>query len=87
MLFIRLKINFNHFKNDCPADTPVVCGKCSGNHDTRSCTSHTVKCHNCDKLKYSETDHETLYYKCRAYVEAQKKLESTINYYKNNPKN
>ena len=78
---------FNHWKNDCPAEAPTVCGKCSGEHDTNTCTSDTVKCHNCAKANYPDTAHETFYYKCRAYVDAQKKLESTINYYKNNQKN
>jgi hypothetical protein len=78
---------FNHWQKDCPVEVTVVCAKCSGNHDTRACDSDTVKCHNCAKLNYSDTSHEASYYKCRAYVEAQRKLESTINYYKSNPKN
>ena len=78
---------FNHWKEDCPRSSPVVCGKCSGEHDTQSCTSDVIKCANCTKHNYTDTNHEASYYKCRAYVEAQEKLKSTINYYKNNPKN
>jgi hypothetical protein len=78
---------FNHFKDACPADNPVICGKCGEEHETQSCTSDTIKCYNCSKAKYPDTNHKTSYYKCKAYVEAQKRLESTINYYSNKTKN
>ena len=78
---------YNHYMDACPQSNPVVCGKCSENHETQSCTSATIKCHNCAKAKYDDTNHETSYYKCKAYTEAQKKLESTINYYSNRQKN
>jgi ribosome-associated translation inhibitor RaiA len=77
----------NHWKDDCPADNQVVCGKCSGEHETKNCTSEVIRCYNCVQAKHRDTNHETSFYKCTAYIEAQKKLESTINYYKNNPKN
>ena len=77
----------NHWKEDCPHSTPVVCGNCSGDHETQSCTSDDVKCANCAKHSYTDTNHQTSYYKCRVYVEAQEKLKSTINYYINNSKN
>ena len=79
--------SLNHWKENCPRSTPAVCGKCSGDHETRDCTSDVIKCANCAKHKFSDTGHETSYYKCRAYVEAQDKLRSTINYYRNKPKN
>jgi hypothetical protein len=76
-----------HWVADCPEGSPAVCGKCSGNHETKNCTSDVARCHNCVQAKHRDTNHETSYYKCTAYMEAQKKLESTINYYKDNPKN
>ena len=79
--------SFKHWKESCPRTTPVVCGKCSGNHETRLCTSDVVKCANCASHKFPDTAHETSYYKCRAYTEAQDKLRSTIPYYRNKPKN
>ena len=79
--------SFNHWKDHCPGSTLVVCGKCSGNHDTRGCTPDVIKCANCVKHNYTDTNHETSYYKCRAYVEAQEKLKLTINYYRNRSKN
>ena len=78
---------FHHYQRDCREENPVVCGKCAGAHDGLNCTADTLKCYNCSKLNYPETAHATSDYKCRAYVEAQKKLESTINYYKNHQKN
>ena len=77
----------NHWKEDCPQSSPVICGKCSEDHETQSCTSDVVKCANCAKHSYADTSHKTSYYKCRVYVEAQEKLKSTINYYRNNSKN
>lgn len=74
---------YNHWKNDCPADQPV-CGRCGDNHDTTSCNSGTLKCYNCAQAKYSDTNHETSSRECKTYKEAQSKLRSTINYYKNN---
>ena len=78
---------YNHWKDKCSEDTPVVCGKCSGNHDTTSCDSDTLKCYNCVQAKYEDTNHETFSNTCKAYIDAQKRLESTINYYKNCTKN
>lgn len=77
---------FYHYKDACRADK-VVCGKCCGEHETKDCTSDTVKCYNCDQAKLTDTNHVTSHFNCPVYVEAQKKLESTINYYKDNPKN
>lgn len=36
---------FNHYSTNC--NRPEKCGKCSGAHDTRSCTSSILKCANC----------------------------------------
>ena len=76
---------FNHFKDSCPATNTVVCGNCAEGHDTETCTATNMKCYNCTKAKYTDTNHKTSYYKCKIYTEAQTKLESTINYYSNNP--
>ena len=78
---------YNHWKDKCADDTPVVCGKCCGNHETRSCQSEILKCYNCVQAKFEDTNHETSSNTCKAYMEAQKRLESTINYYKNSTKN
>ena len=79
--------SFNHWKDNCPADIPVVCGRCGENHDTKTCKSDVIKCCNCIRAGHSETDHETSSVSCLSYKEAQKKLYDTINYYKERPKN
>ena len=78
---------FGHWKDKCSADTPVACGKCSGHHETQACTTNVIKCCNCVHAKHTDTNHETSSNKCPVYLAARTKLESTINYYKNNPKN
>ena len=78
---------FNHWKDDCPADIPAICGRCGESHDTKSCKSTTVKCANCMKAGFSDISHESSSGKCQAYMEAQKRLHDTINYYKDHPKN
>ena len=77
---------FYHYKDECKAEK-VVCGKCCGEHDTKDCTSTVAKCYNCVQAKHEDTNHATSYYKCPVFIDAQRKLESTINYYKDNPKN
>ena len=77
---------FYHYKDECKADK-IVCGNCSGEHDIKDCRTDVSKCYNCVQALHQDTNHKTSYYKCPVYIEAQKKLESTINYYKNNPKN
>ena len=77
----------NHWKDACPDDIPVVCGRCAGNHETLTCHSEDRKCVNCSQAGYTEISHETSSLNCRAYKEAQQKLQSTINYYKDRPKN
>lgn len=77
----------NHWKDDCSHDLPVVCGRCGEQHETRTCQSHQVKCCNCVQAGYTDTAHETSSLRCQAYMDAQKKVQSTINYYKDKPKN
>ena len=78
---------FNHWKNECHNDIPVMCGKCGEKHDTRSCKSSVTKCCNCMRAGFTDINHEASSLQCQAYKEAQKRLHDTINYYKDNPKN
>ena len=70
----------NHWKDDCQQESPT-CGKCSGQHETLVCTSHSLKCINCTTAGHRKTNHETSWHKCAAYVTAQEKFKTTINYY------
>ena len=71
---------FNHWKDACSKDAPVICGRCGKNHDTRECESTVAKCVNCVRGGFSETDHVTSSPSCHAYIDAQKRLHNTINY-------
>lgn len=71
---------YNHFKDTC-TKTPC-CGNCAGNHQTEDCQSDQVKCTNCVANKYENTDHQTSDPKCKSYMNAQKKLEQSIGFYK-----
>ena len=69
-----------HWKDDSEADK-ATCGKCSGDHETKDCTSRTLKCTNCAKAGFKKTNHETSWNKCPSYISAQDKFKSTVNYY------
>ena len=75
-----------HYRDTCTA-VKVVCGKCAGEHDIKDCTAEVAKCNNCVLANHVDTNHMTSDYKCPVYIDAQKRLESTINYYNDNPKN
>ena len=75
---------FNHFHKECPLKTHSVCGKCSEQHDTRSCESEVTRCINCVKNKKTLVDHETSWSKCPSYLLEQEKIKKTINYYAKN---
>ena len=74
---------FKHFHKECKSNVSV-CGKCGGQHDTKDCTSDTIKCINCEKAGYSALNHETHWWKCPAFKKEQEKLEKTIPYYSKN---
>ena len=71
-----------HWKDVCSAPNPV-CGRCAGTHETRNCNIDTIKCANCTLAGITDNKHETSWHKCTAYVNAQQKFKSTINYYNN----
>lgn len=83
--FVRRCYNcqlYKHSADKCPQEHPT-CGKCAGRHETRRCDEQTEKCVNCASNGFTETNHQTSWYKCKSYINAQNKLASTINYYKN----
>ena len=78
---------FGHFKDGCPNQT--VCGHCSGHHQSENCSLvdtadiSKLTCTNCKDSNMPDggNGHSTFWYKCPAYMVAQKKLKSTIPYY------
>ena len=82
---------FGHYAKDC--NNQKVCGVCcSEDHESQGCPNKdttdmtTVKCINCRKRGLEENGHKASWFKCPAYVEAQKKVRGTIPYY-DGPKN
>ena len=71
---------FNHYKEQCENDP--ICGKCSGPHETESCSAEQHKCINCHKNNFDNTNHLASDPFCKSYVAAQKKLEQSIGFYK-----
>ena len=77
----------NYFKDGCPNQT--VCGHCSGHHQSENCSLvdtadiSKLTCTNCKDSNMPDggNGHSTFWYKCPAYMVAQKKLKSTIPYY------
>ena len=49
---------FNHFANNCPhKEKPAICRKCSGPHVAKNCSSDSLKCVNCVRIKSRDTSH------------------------------
>jgi hypothetical protein len=53
---------FSHMAKSCRSSTR--CGRCTGEHNTRNCGSHTIKCINCGE------GHSAAYTGCVAYFRA-----------------
>lgn len=78
--------DYNHISRFC--DKPSVCGKCSGEHKSESCTSELEKCSNCvfakEVLKVNmdmDTNHCTWSVHCPVF---KRKQEGLINRLKSN---
>ena len=67
---------FGHYKRDCPTPQSHVCGKCSENHATNTCTSNSSKCINCVKEKITGNNHHTSSIKCPCVIKQQNILKN-----------
>ena len=77
---------FGHYVKDC--NNSKVCGVCcSEEHESEGCPNkdttdmNLVKCINCKNRNLEEKGHKASWFKCPAYIEAQKKVKGTIPYY------
>ena len=77
---------FGHYKDSCEKST--MCGYCcSGDHESENCPKKTLKdptsfkCVNCKRDGLDGEGHSASWFKCPAYITAQKKVEGTIPYY------
>ena len=63
---------YGHIETDCrKKDEPRVCGKCSEEHDTNSCSTNRVKCSQCARRGYNDTNHYVFQRVCPSYIERE----------------
>ena len=73
---------FDHFAANCPTPRTASCGKCSGDHNTRDCTSDIRGCVNCKRDNLEHTTHNAFYYKCpclQTFEEQQQQTGNDLN--------
>ena len=60
---------YGHIAEKCKfKDDDIICGKCSENHETKSCNSvRSQKCINCVRQKRHETAHRVNDRCCKAF--------------------
>ena len=75
--------HFGHYMKDCPSPETTVCGKCSGNHNTRDCESDIIKCINCVREKRENDNHHTFHHTCPSLCAQQDALKKKMNGYLN----
>ena len=80
---------YGHYMRECPTPHTHVCGKCSENHSTNTCTSNFSRCTNCVKNNITENNHHTNSIKCPCIIKQQNILKNSqrnLNMWKtNNP--
>ena len=73
--------NFGHHSTSCNSDA-----HCAGSHETRACTvknnSSAASCSNCKKANLSNFQHSSNDPTCPVLMEAQKKLRSSVPFYR-----
>ena len=76
---------FGHYEKDCQNE--VCCGYCSKSHKSSECKEvapgdhANYKCINCKRNDKDCSGHSSIWHKCPAYLELQKKLKKTIPFY------
>ena len=68
---------FGHFMANCPTPDVHSCGKCSGEHQTRECTSTDRGCVNCKRNNLEHASHSAFYHKCPTLIKFQELLEES----------
>lgn len=66
---------FGHFMANCPTTGTPSCGKCSGDHQTNSCTSLERGCVNCKRNNVEYKSHSAFYHKCPSLLKFEELLE------------
>ena len=73
--------SFGHYYRNCPTPNVCVCAKCAGDHSTRECESHAMKCINCVKAQFPVHDcaHGADDRNCLSIRKAQEKIKNNLN--------
>ena len=58
----------------------AVCGKCSGDHKTKECTSESLKCINCMRQSRVETNHTVNYRQCESMRSEVEKIKAITDH-------
>ena len=66
---------FGHFMANCPTTGILSSGKCSGDHQTNSCTSLERGCVNCKRNNVEYKSHSAFYHKCPSLLKFEELLE------------
>ena len=76
--------HFGHQENDCKhRQEPPVCGKCSGNHSTKTCQVNDLnsfKCISCSRNKQTHTGHRVGDKNCPSLQTEQKQVQSITDH-------
>ena len=59
---------FGHLAAKCTTPRTPSCGKCSGDHNTKECTSINRGCINCKRENLDHSSHSAFYHKCPVLV-------------------
>ena len=68
---------FGHYMANCPTPNVHNCGKCSGNHFTKDCTSTERGCINCKRNSIHHSPHDAFYHKCPSLIKFQELLQQS----------
>ena len=73
---------YNHIAKNCPEKfNPPICGRCSLQHDTKTCTSISEKCANCAKHSTAKQDsHCAFSYTCPLHENERNNLMKRTDY-------
>ena len=68
---------FGHFAANCPTPSKPACGKCSGEHPTKDCTSTDRGCVNCKRNNTEYLSHSAFFHKCPSLLRFQELTEES----------
>ena len=70
---------FGHFAAKCLTPAIPSCGKCSGDHLTKDCTTENRSCINCKRNHLEHTSHSAFYHNCPSLVKFEESQRLQAN--------